>query len=161
MASITKTTDFTAGEIMTRRLVTLDPEMNVFKAIELLIKNRISGAPVVDGKGTLLGMFTEKSCLEVMVDAAYEGLPANLVGSFMNEPADTINEDAGMLSMAQIFLNKQTRRLPVLREGKLVGQVSRRDVIGAATKIMKKSPSRENQLLYLSALREMEESPVK
>ena len=160
MASITKTSDFTAGEIMTRRLVTLDPEMNVFKAIELLIKNRISGAPVVDDKGTLLGMFTEKSCLEVMVDAAYEGLPANMVGSFMNEPADTINEDAGMLSMAQVFLNKQTRRLPVLRQGKLVGQVSRRDVIGAATKIMKTSPSRENQLLYLSALREMEESPV-
>ena len=161
MASVSQTKDFTAGEIMTRRLVKLDPEMNVFKAIDLLVKNRISGAPVVDDKGTLLGMFTEKSCLAVMVDAAYEGLPANLVGSFMNEPADTINEDTGMLSMAQIFLNKQTRRLPVLRQGKLVGQVSRRDVIGAATKIMKQSPSRENQLLYLSALREMEESPVR
>ena len=161
MASVPKTTAFSAGEIMTRRLVTLDPEMDVFKAIELLMKNRISGAPVVDKNGTLLGMFTEKSCLEVMVDAAYEGLPANLVGSFMNEPADTICEDTGMLSMAQIFLNKLTRRLPVLREGKLVGQVSRRDLIKAATKTMKQSPpSRESQLLYLSALREMEESPV-
>ena len=162
MASTSQTKDFTAGEIMTRRLVSLDPEMNVFKAIELLIKNRISGAPVVDKNGTLLGMFTEKSCLEVMVDAAYEGLPANLVGSFMNQPADTIDEETGMLSMAQIFLNKQTRRLPVLRKGKLVGQVSRRDLIGAATKIMKQSPAtRENQLLYLSALREMAESPVR
>lgn len=161
MSSTAQPTDFSAGEIMTRRLVTLDPEMDVFKAITLLMKNRISGAPVVDKNRKLLGMFTEKSCLEVMVDAAYEGLPANLVGSFMDEPADTINEDTGMLSMAQIFLNKQTRRLPVLRDGKLVGQVSRRDVIGAATKIMKKSPSRDSQLLYLSALREMEESPVK
>lgn len=161
MASVPKTTDFSAGEIMTRRLVKLDPEMDVFKAIELLVKNRISGAPVVDKNDTLLGMFTEKSCLEVMVDAAYDGLPGNLVGSFMNEPADTIIEETGMLGMAQIFLTKQTRRLPVLRDGKLVGQVSRRDVIGAATKIMKKSPSREKQLLYLSALREMEESPVK
>jgi len=162
MASVPKTSDFSAGEIMTRRLVTLDPEMDVFKAIELLMKNRISGAPVVDKNDTLLGMFTEKSCLEVMVDAAYEGLPANLVGSFMNEPADTIAEDTGMLSMAQIFLNKQTRRLPVLRDGKLVGQVSRRDVIKAATKTIKQTPpTRETQLLYLSALREMEESPVK
>ena len=160
MASAPQSNDFTAGEIMTRRLVTLDPEMDVFKAIELLIKNRISGAPVVDQKGTLLGMFTEKSCLEVMVDAAYEGLPANQVGAFMNEPADTINEDTGMLSMAHVFLSKQTRRLPVLREGKLVGQVSRRDVIGAATKVMKKTPGRENQLLYLSALREMDDSPA-
>jgi len=160
MANVPKAADFSAGEIMTRRLVTLDLEMDVFKAIELLLKNRISGAPVVDKSDTLLGMFTEKLCLEVMVDAAYEGLPGNLVGSFMNEPADTINEETGMLGMAQIFLNKQTRRLPVLRDGKLVGQVSRRDVIGAATKIIKKSPSREAQLLYLSALREMEDTPA-
>lgn len=153
--------DFSAADIMTRRLVTLNPEMDVFKAIELLMKNKISGAPVVDTDGKLLGMFTEKSALEVMVDAAYEGLPANEVGSFMNEPADTIVEDTMMLSMAQIFLNKQTRRLPVLKDGKLVGQVSRRDVIGAATKLKHKSPSRERTLLYLSALREMEESPLR
>jgi len=159
--STTQPFDFCAADIMTRRLVTLDPEMDVFKAIRLLMKNRISGAPVVDTNGKLLGMFTEKSALEVMVDAAYEGLPANLVGAFMDEPADTITEETGMLSMAQVFLNKQTRRLPVLKDGKLVGQVSRRDVIGATTKMIRKSPSREKSLLYLSALREMEESPVR
>jgi len=159
--STTQPFDFCAADIMTRRLVTLDPEMDVFKAIRLLMKNRISGVPVVDTNGKLLGMFTEKSALEVMVDAAYEGLPANLVGAFMDEPADTITEETGMLSMAQVFLNKQTRRLPVLKDGKLVGQVSRRDVIGATTKMIRKSPSREKSLLYLSALREMEESPVR
>lgn len=153
--------DFSAAQIMTRRLVTLEAEMDVFKAIELLTKNRISGAPVVDRDQKLIGMFTEKSALEVMVDAAYEGLPSNHVGSFMSEPADTIEEGTRMLSMAQIFLNKQTRRLPVLKDGKLVGQVSRRDLIGAANKMMKKSRHREKSLLYLSAIRKMDEAPIR
>ena len=149
-----------ASDIMTRRLVTLDPEMDVFAAIDLIAKNKISGAPVIDKNGLLLGMFTEKSCLEVLIDAAYEGLPTNQVGAFMDEPADTIAEDTEMLRIAQIFLNKKTRRLPVLKDGKLVGQVSRRDVIGAARKIFKSSKGRQSSLLYLSALREMNDAPV-
>ncbi|MFT7633940.1 MAG: CBS domain-containing protein [Mariniblastus sp.] len=159
---MTKAKDFSAGDIMTSKLVTLDPEMDVFKAIELLVKNKISGAPVIDKNRMLLGMFTEKSCLEVMVDAVYEGLPTNLVGAFMDEPADTITADTGMLSMARIFLNKKTRRLPVLQAGKLIGQVSRRDLIKATIKLMSKLPNsnRQQNRLYLSALREMHESPV-
>ena len=153
--------DFQAADIMTSRLVTLHPEMDVFKAIELLVKNQISGAPVIDEKRKLLGMFTEKSCLEVMIDAAYEGLPTNQVGAFMSEPADTIETGTGMLSMAQIFLNKKTRRLPVVHGGQLVGQVSRRDLISAAMRMIRKSPDRKKNLLYLSALREMEDAPVK
>ncbi len=152
--------DFSAADIMTSRLVTLDPEMDVFRAIELLLKHKISGAPVIDRDRRLLGMFTEKSCLEVMVAAAYEGLPANEVGAFMSEPADTVVESTGMLSMAQIFLNQRTRRLPVLRDGKLVGQVSRRDLIGATMKLVQRSPDHNRTLLYLSALREMQDSPM-
>jgi len=155
-----KNQDFSAADIMTSRLITLNPEMDVFKAIELLLKHKISGAPVIDKNYRLLGMFTEKSCLEVMVDAAYDGLPANEVGVFMDEPADTIQTDTGMLSMAQIFLNKKTRRLPVLSGDKLVGQVSRRDLIGATIKMVQKSPDRQKNLLYLSALREMDDAPV-
>lgn len=151
--------DFSAADIMTARLVTLESDMDVFKAIELLLKHKISGAPVVDKDQRLLGMFTEKSCLEVMVSAAYEGLPSNQVAAFMDQPADTLGEHAGMLSMAQIFLNKRTRRLPVLRDGKLIGQVSRRDLIGATVKVLRRNPSRSNTLLYLSALREMEDAP--
>jgi len=152
--------NFSASDIMVRRLITLDAEMDVFKAIELLSRNKISGAPVIDSSKRLLGMFTEKSCLEVMVDAAYEGLPANEVGAFMSEPADTITEETGFLSMAQIFLNKRTRRLPVLRAGVLVGQVSRRDLINATIKIIRRTPDRHRSLLYLSALCEMQDSPM-
>ena len=151
---------YTAQDLMTKRLITLRPETDVFQAIEVLNKNKISGAPVVDSDGCLLGMFTEKSCLEVLIDAAYEGLPTNQVGAFMDEPADTIEETTQLLTVAQIFLNKRTRRLPVVKDGKLVGQVSRRDVLRTAIKIINKSPDRTNTLLYLSALREMQDAPV-
>lgn len=151
---------FTAKDIMTTRLKTLSADTDVFKAIETLNKNKISGAPVIDENKKLLGMFTEKSCLEVLVDAAYDGLPTNQVGAFMDEPADTITENTTLLSIAQIFLNKRTRRLPVLRDDKLVGQVSRRDVIKAATNVVKSSPDRASTLLYLSALRDMQDVPA-
>ena len=152
--------NITAKDIMTTRLITLSPETDVFEAIELLNKNKISGAPVIDQNKTLLGMFTEQSCLEVLIDAAYEGLPTNQVGAFMNEPADTVKESTMMLTCAQIFLHKKTRRLPVVKEGKLVGQVSRRDVIGAAANIFKKSSGHAATLLYLSALRDMQDAPA-
>lgn len=148
-----------AKDIMTTRLHTLRAETDVFKAIETLNKNKISGAPVIDDQRHLLGMFTEKSCLEVLIDAAYEGLPTNRVSAFMDAPADTIEENTSLLSIAQIFLNKKTRRLPVLKDGKLIGQVSRRDVIRAATKLSNSAPDRASTLLYLSALRDMQDVP--
>ena len=151
---------FVAKDIMTTRLHTLRPDTDVFKAIDTLNKNKISGAPVINSDKQLLGMFTEKSCLEVLIDAAYDGLPTSQVGAFMDDPADTIEENTTLLAIAQIFLNKRTRRLPVLCEGKLVGQVSRRDVIRAAIKVVRSAPDRASTLLYLSALREMQDAPV-
>ena len=121
-----------ARDIMVTRLVTLRPEMDVFKCIEILVKNKISGAPVVDKNNNLLGTFSEKCCMQVLIDAAYEGLPTNQVGAFMDADPQTISEDTMLLSIAQVFLITPRRRLPVVKDGKLVGQISRRDVLRAA-----------------------------
>ncbi len=150
---------FTAKEIMTTKLITLKPETDVFDGIDTLIKNKVSGAPVVDEDNRLLGVFSEKSCLEVLIDAAYDSLPTSQVGAFMNKAPETIGENTDLLTIAQIFINKKTRRLPVLRDGKVIGQISRRDAIRAAANIHKSHGDRENTLLYLSALREMHEAP--
>jgi CBS domain-containing protein len=149
-----------AKDIMARRLVTLHPEMDVFKAVEVLVKNKISGAPVVDEKNMLLGVFSEKSCMQVLIDAAYEGLPTNQVGAFMDDDPHTISENTELLVMAQVFLLTTRRRLPVVTENrKLIGQVSRRDVIKAASKLLKTVENHENPLLYLSAIHSMHETP--
>ncbi|MEM9409836.1 MAG: CBS domain-containing protein [Planctomycetota bacterium] len=151
-----------AKDIMTRRLVTLHPEQDVFEGIELLVKNKISGAPVVDENQKLLGVFSEKCCMQVLMDAAYEGLPTNQIGAFMDDDPHTITANTELLVMAQVFLLTTRRRLPVVTEnGELLGQVSRRDVIQAASKMLSKPASNHNPLLYLSALHEMNDAPVK
>lgn len=147
-----------AHEMMKTDLITLSPETNVFAAVDTLIKNQISGAPVVDQNQRLLGVFSEKSVMKVLVEAAYEQVPVDRVDALMNKDPQTISENTLLVSMAQIFLTSPARRLPVLRDGVLVGQVSRRDVIRAATQERPRHTP-EAQLLYLSALRSMAEAP--
>jgi CBS domain-containing protein len=152
----------TARDFMTKRLVTLSPEMDVFDAVQRLLKNRISGAPVVESDGTYLGVFSEKCAMQVLLDAAYEQLPSNQIRLFIDDDAQTIDPDTQLLSIAQVFLLTSYRRLPVLEGGRLVGQVSRRDVMRASLDLLKPAPSRgeRNSLLYLSALVERSEAPL-
>lgn len=149
-----------ARDIMTKKLVTLTPEMDVFDGVRLLLKNRISGAPVVDSDRKLIGVFTEKCCMKVLVDAAYDQVPSNRVEAFMIREFHTITEETDLLSIAQTIWNTGERRLPVLSDGTLVGQVSRRDVMRAANDLIEVAPDRESPLLYLSALMERNESPI-
>ena len=121
-----------AKDFMTTRLVTLSPEMDVFEAIGLLLKNRISGAPVVDQQQNFLGIFSEKTSMQVLISAAYEQLPTCRVEAFMNkDPQRVIDEETSLLAIAQLFLDTPYRRLEVLRDGRLLGQISRRDVLRA------------------------------
>jgi predicted transcriptional regulator len=121
-----------AKDIMATRLLTLTPEMDVFDAIGLLLKNRISGAPVVDDQKNFLGIFSEKTSMQVLISSAYEQLPTSRVEAFMNkDPQRVIDEDTSLLTIAQLFLDTPYRRLEVLRDGRLLGQISRRDVLQA------------------------------
>ena len=121
-----------AKDFMATRLVTLSPEMDVFEAIGLLLKNRISGAPVVDQQRNFLGIFSEKTSMQVLISAAYEQLPTCRVEAFMNkDPLRVIGEETSLLAIAQLFLDTPYRRLEVLRDGRLLGQISRRDVLRA------------------------------
>jgi predicted transcriptional regulator len=155
-------TQITARDFMVKKLVMLRPEMDVIEAVQRLLKNRISGAPVVDADGLYLGVFSEKCSMQVLLDAAYEQLPSNEVRMFMDTDAQTIDGNTHLLSIAQVFLLTSYRRLPVLEEGRLVGQVSRRDVLRASMDLLNRSPSRAegSSLLYLSALVERSEAPM-
>jgi len=145
-----------AKNIMVTRLVTLKPDRDVFEAIGYLLKHRISGAPVVDENRNFLGTFSERYCMKVLIDSAYEQLPTAAVSAFMNTDfGRTISEDADLLSIARIFLDTHYRRLPVLHNGKLVGQISRRDVLRAARKSTIVA-ERKAALLYLSELNSSE-----
>ena len=157
-------TTITAQDFMVTRLITLRPETDVLNAVRLLLKHNVSGAPVVDGEGRYLGVFSEKCSMHVILDAAYEQLPSSEVRAFMDTDAQTIRPDTHLLTIAQVFLLTPFRRLPVLdEEGYLLGQVSRRDVLRAALENLdfdSQQRPRERNLLYLSAIFEREDAPV-
>ncbi len=152
----------TARDFMVTRLTTLSPDMDVHDAIRLLLRHRISGAPVVGPGDHYLGVFSERCCMQVILDAAYEQLPSTRVGVFMDTEALTIAPETQLLSIAQAFLLTSYRRLPVIAaDGVLLGQVSRRDVLNATVDSLKPAPSvRESSFLYISALKTREEAPV-
>jgi CBS domain-containing protein len=119
-----------ASDFMVTRLFRLTPQEHVFDAIGALLKHRVSGAPVVDTDGLLLGVFSEKDSMSVLIKAAYEQLPGADVSAFMNpDRGRFISEDTDLLTIAKMFVDSSYRRLAVVRDGMLQGQISRRDVL--------------------------------
>ncbi|HSW15182.1 MAG TPA: CBS domain-containing protein [Solimonas sp.] len=118
-------------DYMARNLVTFTPDTEVLSAIHQIVKHRISGAPVVDRDGKLLGMLSEKDCLKVALVAGAEGVPAGLVEDFMSRNASTVDADDSLLDIANRFIDAPFKRFPVLESGKLVGQISRSDILRA------------------------------
>lgn len=127
-------------EFMNRNVIALSPEMPVFDAIEYLLQKRISGAPVVDTDHRYLGTFSEKTAMQVIINAIYEGVPGSDVRRYMNIDRNRlIDRDASLRDASQVFLQTPYRRLPVLQDEKLEGQVSRRDVLRAEYQVTSES----------------------
>jgi len=150
-----------ARDIMATKLVTLSPEMDVFHAIDRLLKNHISGAPVVDRAGEFIGVFSEQCSISLLVAAAYDGTPTNHIDPFVDRDVATVEPETDLLTIAERFLNTHQRRLPVLDDGQLVGQISRRDVLKAAHALLHMAPVtvRESSTLYLSSVVERKDAP--
>jgi len=120
-----------AADCMVRELVTVRPDTDAYDAIALLLKHRISGMPVVDESGRLVGMLSERDCLKTLLDSEYHNMPTAKVEDLMSTELKTIGPDTGIVEIASLFLHAPFRRLPVLDKGRLVGQVSRKDVLRA------------------------------
>lgn len=151
-----------ARDMMVRNLVTLSPTMDAFEAIDCLLRHRISGAPVVDSWGKFLGIFSEKSSLQFVIDAAYEELPSSNLMQFVDVDPPTIEAETDLLTIAQTFLDASCRRLPVLNEeGCLLGQISRRDLLRAVRSQMQRNTTNHSGAvgLYLSAVIDNDDRP--
>lgn len=128
----------TAREIMVSRVVTLRPEMAAVEAAEVLLHKKISGAPVVDEEGRLLGLLSEFDVLQAVASAEYEmdsHDAIETVGDLMTRVCHTISPDIDLFGIAHEFVSLRVRRFPVVENGRLIGQVSRRDALAAAVKL--------------------------
>ena len=133
----------TAADIMARSEPTLSPDIDIYDALARLLKGRLTGAPVVDADGALLGMLTERDCLKVLIGGALDGLPTGRVGDYMTAPAQSVPPTATLFDIAHVFLTRSFRKLPVVdQDGRVIGQVSRRDLLVAI------ESARDNPRLY-------------
>ncbi|GJM44007.1 MAG: hypothetical protein DHS20C21_08490 [Gemmatimonadota bacterium] len=123
----------TVADVMAVDLVTFHPDTPIFEAIRTLLDRRISGAPVVDSDHNLVGILSRKDCLRIAFVAGYHHDGGGWVRDFMVTDVKTMEADTDLISAAQIFLDSHFRRFPVMRDGRLVGQVSRHDILNALT----------------------------
>ncbi len=121
-----------ASDYMARDLVVFSPDTDLFQAIHQLLQRKISGAPVVNEEGVLVGMLSEVDCLRAILTLTYhEEEFGGKVAQYMSQDLCTIEYDADIIKVAETFIRNGMRRLPVVQRGKLVGQISRRDVLRA------------------------------
>jgi len=118
-------------DFMTKDLIVFKPAMDIYTAIDVLVKSEISGAPVVDDDGGLIGIVSQKDCLRILANGVFHNAPAGPVSEYMTEPVMSIEPDTDIFTVADIFLNNVYRRIPVVENGIVVGQVSRRDILRA------------------------------
>lgn len=118
----------TAAEIMTDRVVTIGPDATIRDAIELLIARGISGLPVVDHDGQLVGILTEFALLALAYDS---DIADQSVAEHMTRDVLTVETTSPVNKVADLCIVHRVRRLPVVEKGRLAGLVSRRDVIEA------------------------------
>jgi CBS domain-containing protein len=109
--------------------------MEVEQAIVFLLKHRISGVPVVDDEGNLVGILAERDCLQAFLQDEYCRCPTALVKDLMSSDVVTVNVDTHVLKAAELFLDNKFHSLPVVDEDRLVGQITRRDIIRAILKM--------------------------
>jgi len=117
---------YQASDVMTPDVVTLAPETTVEQAMQTLLGQGVSGAPVVDDDGRLVGIISEFRLLEIVFDPALRSLR---VADCMTEDVVTVEPSTLLAKVAHLMINHRIRRVPVVSFGQVVGIISRRDLL--------------------------------
>lgn len=121
----------TVLECMDRRVHTVTPKMPIREAIGFLLNQHVTGAPVVDELGRIVGMLTERDCLRLITMGVEAEFPSGAVEEFMTTELTTVPPDMDIYFAAGLFLNHHFRRLPVVEGDQLIGAITRFDLLRA------------------------------
>jgi len=113
-------------DIMSTDVVSVLPDTPGTRAVELLIENDITGLPVVEPSGRLVGIVTEKDLIGVLCG---QDAPSGTARDYMTENVISFDEDDDIIAICECLISNHLRRVPILADGKLVGIISRRDLI--------------------------------
>lgn len=130
-------TDIKVSDYMSRKLITFSPDQSVLEVMNSLIKHKISGGPVVNEQNELLGIISEGDCMKQISESRYYNMPMDhmKVSNHMVSNVDTIDGNMNVFDAANKFLESKHRRFPIVENGKLVGQISQKDVLKAALEL--------------------------
>ena len=125
------------SDYMTRNLIVFNPKQSVLEVMDQLIKHRISGGPVVNEKHELVGIISEGDCIKQISESRYYNQPMDNINveEHMVSNVETISGDMNIFDAAEKFLQSKRRRFPIIEDGKLVGQISQKDILKAALKL--------------------------
>lgn len=138
----------TARDIMARRLQTLRADDDLEGAIRSLLKKSHSGAPVVDSSGALVGVLSEHDCVAVLAQAASDKWPLGNVSDRMTREVETVEPTEDVFALSTRFAQGHHRRLLVVDDGKLVGLISRRDLLRALASFEERASRAHRQSTY-------------
>ena len=110
-------------------------QTDLLRAVHTLLEHRLSGAPVVDENNRLIGFLSEKDCLKAALDASYFRREAGSVQEFMSTDVASISGDASLIDAIEMFIGDHYRCLPVVEGSRLIGQISRVDILKGLEKL--------------------------
>ncbi|MEN7547062.1 CBS domain-containing protein [Rapidithrix thailandica] len=118
-------------------LVVFHPEQSIEEAMMLLLGKNMSGGPVLDDHGILVGMLSERDCMRIILETPYHNYPPakGKVSEYMSREVVTVSSENDIFDVANLFMNTHYRRFPVLDQGRVIGQVSIKDVMRAISDI--------------------------
>ena len=133
---------FSFKEFMAKQLITFQSDTPIETAMESFLENKISGAPVLDDQGKLVGVLSEKDCMRTLFESSYYNNLGGFVREYMSTDLKTINIHDTLSNVADEFIKSRFRRFPVMEGDKLVGQISRRDILRAIVKLSNEEQSK-------------------
>ncbi|MDJ0864010.1 MAG: CBS domain-containing protein [Gammaproteobacteria bacterium] len=116
-------------DYMSRIVVKFTPDMDVLQALHLLLEKEAPGGPVLDNLGNLIGILSEKDCLPAALSASYHEHWGGRVSEFMHTEVETVEASASIADVAKLFTQREYKHFPVMQENRLVGQISRRQIL--------------------------------
>lgn len=124
-------------DYMTRSLITFHKDQLVSEVMQTLIKHKISGGPVVNERNELVGIISDGDCMKQISESRYYNMPIGdmKVEAFMETNVHTIDKKINIFDCASLFYKHHYRRFPIVENGKLIGQISRKDILCAAMKL--------------------------
>lgn len=124
----------TVRDCMSQSMILFNKNQSIIEVVDMLIKFRISGGPVVDDQKRVIGIISEGDCVKQISESRYYNMPMEdtSVEKYMSREVDVMSPDVNLFDAAQLFLKSKRRRFPVVEDGKIIGIVSQKDILRTA-----------------------------